>query len=896
MRAMNEMAMTTRRYRLVRWLVLVALLVSGSAGGALAQSDPGAVNYDGLDILFLVDQSGSMGGEAYGQEDRTATDPTDMRFLAVQNALDILGAYRLALDAVQMAVISFGDEAFVTMDWAGLGAAQTEAAWQAEQTQLTGELSADSFRNTFDPPNLGNTNFLAALARAQQMFTALGTDPDHPHLRVIVVLTDGEPCVVQGPNAFQCGNATGQQEHMDQVLAFTQANFTDPPYRLYVMALDDTGLVWSNRQGDWEQIAGEPGRAARVENSQAAGVRFRTILNELIAFIRGTEEGGTTVLVPGTNQVTVPPYQRELRLEIIKSSNSPGALSLTMPDGRMLTPNDGTLTVSDQNQAIEVWTVSYPQTGTWTVEVGSTQDRVDVFLDLIPINLNVVMSSGPFTQFDSALLQAQLFDDQNVPLPAPTAPYRLVTELRLTLPDGSRQTLPLPALDAAQGIYGAQLDLDQGGTYTTGLTISVEAGAGSSFVLWHADDYGSFDVAGLVLTTDTVPEPEYLVGNTIPLAANLTTTDGSPVNLTGVQVMAELSGDGQTITVPLAPEAVTDPASWRFSGSLPLETAGNFTLRLVATATPDSGAERTIGSTANVPLRVVPSEAITLRVVSPAPRAVFNATEGFPPLTPVDVEVVFETRMEESNALIDLGSIAQAGGALWGVSVTRDTEPVPADQVGAVLPGDSPGQYRLVLAAPAPGEYAIQLASTATLTEHYIFRNDAILHQLSVVVNPMVYVFWGGVVLLAALAVGVSAFTVSRRRRQRQFPAKGVLVLQRLNAQDGVMEVVKEFDLSRYGRNYIRLGANSFPRGSGIKEVIITSDEQLAQTESVRVTARVGKRQRGPSVLQPGGTFELTESVFGGEAGKMQDLYQLRKERSGVEGGSGIETDWTQYR
>ncbi|MEM6284561.1 MAG: VWA domain-containing protein, partial [Chloroflexota bacterium] len=91
---------TSARWGLLLALGLCALLLRP----ATAQTN----TYQGIDLLFLVDQSGSMGGVESGA---AATDPLALRFEAVQYALTTLSEYRRVVPSdttLRMAVVNFG--------------------------------------------------------------------------------------------------------------------------------------------------------------------------------------------------------------------------------------------------------------------------------------------------------------------------------------------------------------------------------------------------------------------------------------------------------------------------------------------------------------------------------------------------------------------------------------------------------------------------------------------------------------------------------------------------------------------------------------------------------------------------------------------------------------------
>src|SRR5258708_40172899 len=103
--------------RCLVYLSLV-LIIGGFFSPALyttAQASPPASPYSGLDVLLLVDQSGSMFGYYKGAPipKQPATDQNGLRFQAPQAALQFLGTFRQQIGLasapdIQMALVAFG--------------------------------------------------------------------------------------------------------------------------------------------------------------------------------------------------------------------------------------------------------------------------------------------------------------------------------------------------------------------------------------------------------------------------------------------------------------------------------------------------------------------------------------------------------------------------------------------------------------------------------------------------------------------------------------------------------------------------------------------------------------------------------------------------------------------
>ena len=88
-----------RYRRIINTVCIVLCLLLLTQTMVLAQSDGEDVSpYTGLDIIFIVDQSGSMGGAAFNPRNDSripdvAMDPDGLRFQAVQAMVTWLGGF-----------------------------------------------------------------------------------------------------------------------------------------------------------------------------------------------------------------------------------------------------------------------------------------------------------------------------------------------------------------------------------------------------------------------------------------------------------------------------------------------------------------------------------------------------------------------------------------------------------------------------------------------------------------------------------------------------------------------------------------------------------------------------------------------------------------------------------
>ena len=137
-----------------------------------------------LDVVFIIDQSGSMAGQ-----NGVVNDPTDQREWAPKGMIDLLSD--IALDQCpdahhRMAVISFGTEARVDLPLRDINPDTLDEALRIRE-DLKKYISAD---------DLGATNPKLAFELAVDILDdASPLSGEGIRKRVVIYVTDGEPCV-----------------------------------------------------------------------------------------------------------------------------------------------------------------------------------------------------------------------------------------------------------------------------------------------------------------------------------------------------------------------------------------------------------------------------------------------------------------------------------------------------------------------------------------------------------------------------------------------------------------------------------------------------------------------------------------------------------------------------
>jgi hypothetical protein len=152
----------------------------------LSQSSSNNHNDDcySLDVVFIIDQSDSMGGDAA----LLPNDPTGQRAYAPMWAIDWLtdNALDICPNSIhRIGVISFGSKANVDLELSEINPSNTE-----EWSYLR-----KNFKESISLQSLGQTDPKLAFEKAIDMLNNAAQTSDIPRKRVIVYMTDGMPCV-----------------------------------------------------------------------------------------------------------------------------------------------------------------------------------------------------------------------------------------------------------------------------------------------------------------------------------------------------------------------------------------------------------------------------------------------------------------------------------------------------------------------------------------------------------------------------------------------------------------------------------------------------------------------------------------------------------------------------
>ncbi len=483
-------------------LVLIAALVMPAA--VLGQS--GERPYDGLDLVILVDQSGSMGGLNYGSSDHPAVnDSNELRFEAAKFIMDWLGSasltYGLDLENdFRVALLDFGDTVesrldppIITID------PRSDQEWGPKLDELQQQVSAESFGQR----NLGNTNQLLAFEHARQIFDAMDAEglPGN-RLRAIIMLTDGIPYVlppvettVQSPPPSSDGaTATPTprtpiplDRYMADLIPYVRDNFPYPEYRIFIVGMNDSDRdQWGPVVRYWNQVTSN--NAQLVERNEQAGATLQQYLEELRRDM-GMGPGGFPA---ECGPQVIPPYLQLIRFNVHKV-NSQDRIGLRVNNVDLNLDDPSKATVTGSNSVIETIKIPNPEPGFWDI-VCPPDARLDpkIYREEVQMVAQLLSPTGQQLQYVPAPIQLKLSGYAGSALPRYADPkYRLDVEARITQPSGEAV---IPLVQDEQGIYTAPFTPAEPGTYRIGITATTQDPNGNPIELLN-EDKGEFTVS-----------------------------------------------------------------------------------------------------------------------------------------------------------------------------------------------------------------------------------------------------------------------------------------------------------------------------------------------------------------------------------------------------------------
>ncbi len=570
-----------------------------------------------LDVIFIVDQSGSMSGDAGA----APNDPIGSRFEAPRYAMDWLANNRLGRcqNAVhRISVISFGTTVTVNLPLTVINPS-TQEEWNNEKEGLEEKI---------EEMRLGATDPLLALKDAKKIIEESNPQGEIERKKVVILLTDGQPCV----NSLGCVFGNDQMDHqayMKDVSDYLNTNF---PFSEALLArevamkaavteygsfeeipeeikndiiinnpitredLDSSVYFWlvaMNANSNYLRSDGEvwkaltQSRAGEIKELKNNAIEVPKVFNDILSSLQGI-----TPELLGCGNLAIDPYLAGAVLDVFKVAD--GLEVEISHDGKSLVTGVGDADYFGVEQygqygAIEHYRFAQPPAGLWTITASNCEGVEAQFIEFKPITQFL----QPSTNVPSYNLNEALFD--------PNDPYRISVKITdaiqdrplnedpnypldlnsiISAPDGSNTTLPMTFTE--QGIWETSdpIPTNQLGTYN----VQILGKASCTYNPDKPEDCANeqFEVvndnSGFYVTTQTAPflleivSPDPSINNEVhgpplkfeiqplPVKVRIVNKSGEPLDrdlvFTGDQnnaIEATLNVGAQSRTISLSP-------------------------------------------------------------------------------------------------------------------------------------------------------------------------------------------------------------------------------------------------------------------------------------------------------------------------------------------------------
>lgn len=829
-------------------LLLSPFKLTGWSGVALAQES----EYDGLDIVFLVDQSGSMARLNGGGE---PNDPLGLRFYSLWYGMYWLGEDNLLIhndSTFRMAVINFGStaESWKFNDdtrnpyWVEISPSSREE-WEPLRAELDETIQSD-MQGDFSKRDLRNTNFLTAFQKADGLFNDLPASSGN-NLRVIVVLTDGAP------------NAEGVT--MSDVLEYTRNNFPEPNYRIYLVGMVDAeDPYWDNVRYYWEQITADPctdiacpdpatDRSSLVANDDEVGKRFQEILGDLTKNIP-RPSGVLSVdsdVIPGP--VVIPPYLKSVIFTYFKASTEE-RLILTDPTGAKMDETNSGVKVEGADGPIEAVHVINPMPGEWSVATDPTGIDVNITMRQIFAQSRLESPSGSQVQYIPLTIRYALLDDLGQPLPAYDDPrYRLIVQATV---NASGQSWPLVLSSAPGNLYEASFTPEITGTHSISVMATSQDLNGNPVIVFDGA-IGTFEVGSAFLRPVDLPVT-WLQHEKRELVFELQDERGFPVNAPSpLEILVTISGEkNEPFNLVSLPDGT-------YQGQYTPRQSGTHTIHVTASMRDNTGKLKVITDADAGTFEVVPTILVNMKALEPSQVQQYNT--GIWPFERLPLVLEIQLSDDNGNPLSADRIFTNPDQPLRTI-VKKDGQEIPNIHL-LLEETNQPGLYRAETTELGLGNYEIEVTGSGLYSGYVYFNSSS--PQITVLIERVLYplhlpILIGVLILLLVTATSTTA-AVIRNRRLKQHPCKGLIYIV---DSYGVPKFQARLD--SYGKNRVIFTSRDINPLTHIRrlEVICKSPEESKRSE-VYVTFWLDK-DRNPALFQhslrQGGEIRVGKYAF----------------------------------
>lgn len=513
---------------------------------------PAAASPDNLDVVIVIDQSGSMSGN---KAHPAANDPEASRLQVAKLILSRLAKSVENTALVhRVSIIEFGSTVEVPVSLLELKHNIADPGRAAADAANAGDRLVSR--------DLEDTHTHEALAAAATELRAMARLPDDgsPRKRHVILLTDGHPYAEAGRTPLKDDEVWRLVEREVSALGAEKTP-------LWIVGLDSRNEYWPKDGRIWVKLAGTPSQVFRAASSYPQLPQLaETIVSKWL---------GTTMTLPASgkapNLVSLPPYlgRAVFHIHAREPILPPRIIG---PDGRVHAP---TITLPSK---LLVHTIEHPAAGEYRVDVPPGTAILTVAstepprLSKVAPGLFVGMGMASQIRFAAGnASSAPLHEDKLYPITA---------KVMVAAPDGT--SVQLPASLESDGTFLANWTPSALGVHSIGLDARYRpAAGGDESALFPGSKSESVTVtkAPLALNLDSPPTGGWIA---IPpggdgLNVRLTLVEGMSTNIDAPSTMVGDAGtwlqaqplDPSGIAIGEALPVALDPDG-RFSFTIPV--------------------------------------------------------------------------------------------------------------------------------------------------------------------------------------------------------------------------------------------------------------------------------------------------------------------------------------
>jgi|GEM_PF-4399365 len=838
--------------------------------------------YDGLNILFIVDQSGSMGGVRYGGDSiyGEGYDPADLRFFGPQYVLEWLSSYVRATTGidrpeVNIAMVNFGTEPRPIMDWTNVDLDFLNAP-EVDRDNIVNALSRNRYFNpaTGEYENLVWTNHRQAFRFAKTVYDGAPKAPvGEQYLTVVIMLTDGSPCM-PNENCDNLGNDGFAAGHLTNIAPEVHSAF--PQSRVYVVGIDASDAYWSALLPYWETVAcPDPASCDRdlqlkqTVTEPEIATHFNEILTNLVGLLGNVNVTSQNLNPP--QDFFVQPYSQSMQLNVFKSVSEPlnNAIELLQPDDQV--PID--LNPSGLDTPIEIYQIDNPIPGDWSINFDSSAlsnvQTVNFVVDQINVGAEMRVDNQPagnastidIDQYEATPLAVAIIDGGGIAVERygdsngdgqPDYPLTVVAKIYdATLTDpSSRPLIETVTLEddttlPAQNYFVTSWMPSLADTpFEARVDVSYIDDAGlTQYLLQDYPVYEGFRANEVVFittgpnTNSVLQDSAIEIQTAIQRKATAQTVDWLlPNTVTQIEV---LDDTGTSISTVLLPNTSTEAGT--ITADVVLTTPGQFELVTEVGVVDDAGNFISYSALPSTyPIQVRPKQSLSVNItVSPDEESVPAQAldvQVFPPQlwrttsTTIQVEII----NEYTNSPVSLSSLTNG-------AVDRPVVILNNNDISGDLQEVSPGVYALTRDDLGMGEQEIEASaasSSANLIEDYEWQNPtAALTQNRTLAG---FIWQGILALLVALGMLAFAGVLLKRRHTKitSLPLKGDLTLIKRYVETQEYDIVTTIQLTELNRNKLTFTSKHF-YDLGFTVTIESPEDEKQHKDGIAVVTRL---------------------------------------------------------